>query len=74
MMLSFPEYFQVDEFWLNRFKPFFRGIMLAMAIPAVVYSGRDYLISAFKGLKHGILNIDVPISLGYPGSFCKEHL
>jgi len=64
MMLSFPEYFQVDEFWLNRFKPFFRGIMLAMAIPAVVYSGRDYLISAFKGLKHGILNIDVPISLG----------
>ena len=64
MMLSFPEYFQMDEFWLNRFKPFFRGIMLAMAIPALVYSGRDYLISAYKGLKHGILNIDVPISLG----------
>lgn len=64
MMLSFPEYFEMDEFWLNRFKPFFRGIMMAMAIPAVVYSGRDYLISAYKGLKHGILNIDVPISLG----------
>ena len=44
MMLSFPEYFQMDEYWLNRYKPFF--------------------ISAFKGLKHGILNIDVPISLG----------
>jgi Cu+-exporting ATPase len=64
MMLSFPEYFQMDEFWLNRFKPFFRGIMLAMAVPALIYSGRDYLISAYKGLKHGILNIDVPISLG----------
>ncbi|MGA9270369.1 MAG: heavy metal translocating P-type ATPase metal-binding domain-containing protein, partial [Lutimonas sp.] len=64
MMLSFPEYFQMDEFWLNRFKPFFRGIMLTMAIPALVYSGQDYLISAYKGLKHGILNIDVPISLG----------
>ena len=64
MMLSFPEYFQMDEFWLNRFKPFFRGIMMSMAIPAVVYSGRDYLISAYKGLKHGLLNIDVPISLG----------
>lgn len=64
MMLSFPEYFQMDEFWLNRFKPFFRGIMLAMAIPVLIYSGRDYLISAYKGLKHGILNIDVPISLG----------
>lgn len=64
MMLSFPEYFQMDEFWLNRFKPFFRGIMLAMAIPTLLYSGQDYLISAYKGLKHGILNIDVPISLG----------
>ncbi len=64
MMLSFPEYFEMDEFWLNRFKPFFRGIMMAMSIPAVVYAGRDYLISAYKGLKHGILNIDVPISLG----------
>ena len=64
MMLSFPEYFQMDEFWLNRFKPFFRGMMLLLALPALVYSAKDYLISAYKGLKHGILNIDVPISLG----------
>ena len=64
MMLSFPEYFQVDEFWLNRFKPFFRGLMFTFSLPALVYSARDYLISAYKGLKKGILNIDVPISLG----------
>jgi Cu+-exporting ATPase len=64
MMLSFPEYFQVDEYWLNRFKPFFRGLMFLMSLPALLYSGRDYLISAYKGLSHGILNIDVPISLG----------
>ena len=64
MMLSFPEYFQMDEYWLNRFKPFFRGLMFLLALPAVLYSGKDYLISAYKGLKHGMLNIDVPISLG----------
>ena len=64
MMLSFPEYFQMDEYWLNRFKPFFRGLMLLLSLPALLYSGRDYLISAYKGLRHGILNIDVPISLG----------
>ena len=64
MMLSFPEYFQMDEFWLNRFKPLFRGLMLLMALPALLYSGKDYLISAYKGLRKGILNIDVPISLG----------
>lgn len=64
MMLSFPEYFQMEEYWLNRYKPFFRGLMLLLSLPALLYSGQDYLISAFKGLKHGVLNIDVPISLG----------
>ena len=64
MMLSFPEYFQMDEYWLNRYKPFFRGLMMILSLPALLYSGQDYLISAYKGLKHGVLNIDVPISLG----------
>ena len=64
MMLSFPEYFEMDEYWLNKFKPFFRGLMFTFSIPAVIYSAKDYLISAYKGLKHNILNIDVPISLG----------
>ncbi|MCK4562450.1 MAG: heavy metal translocating P-type ATPase metal-binding domain-containing protein, partial [Flavobacteriaceae bacterium] len=64
MLLSFPEYFQMDEYWLNQFKPFFRGLMFAFSVPAVIYSAKDYFISAYKGLKHGILNIDVPISLG----------
>ena len=64
MMLSFPEYFEMDEYWLNRFKPFFRGIMFALTLPTVFYSASDYFISAYKGLKHKILNINVPISLG----------
>ncbi|NOQ92046.1 MAG: HAD-IC family P-type ATPase, partial [Flavobacteriaceae bacterium] len=45
-------------------KPFFRGLMFIFSVPAVIYSAKDYFISAYKGLKHGILNIDVPISLG----------
>ncbi len=64
MMLSFPEYFELDEFWLNKFKDFFRYLIFAFSIPVVVYSAKDYLISAYKGVTHGILNIDVPISLG----------
>jgi Cu+-exporting ATPase len=64
MFLSFPEYFEVDEFWLNQYKSFFRWIMFCMAIPVLVYSAQDYFISAYKGLKHKILNIDVPIALG----------
>ncbi len=64
MMLSFPEYFQMEEYWLNRYKTFFRGLMFLLSLPAVFYSAKDYFVSAYKGLKHNILNIDVPISLG----------
>ncbi|WP_370479084.1 heavy metal translocating P-type ATPase [Tamlana flava] len=64
MFLSFPEYFQVGEFWLEQFKPLFRWLMFAFSLPVVVYSAQDYFISAYKGLKSKILNIDVPIALG----------
>lgn len=64
MFLSFPEYFQVGEFWLEQFKPFFRWLMFAYSLPVVFYSAQDYFISAYKGLRSKLLNIDVPIALG----------
>ena len=64
MFLSFPEYFEVNEFWLERFKHVFRWLTFAFAIPVVIYSGQDYLISAYKGLRSKLLNIDVPIAIG----------
>ncbi len=72
MLLSFPEYFEVDEFWLEKYKPLFRLLMLAMAIPVVFYSAKDYFISAYKGLRHKILNIDVPIALGISVLFIRS--
>ncbi len=38
--------------------------MFAFSLPVVFYSGRDYFISAYKGLRSQLLNIDVPIALG----------
>ncbi|NNJ80809.1 MAG: heavy metal translocating P-type ATPase, partial [Flavobacteriaceae bacterium] len=64
MFLSFPEYFEVDGYWLERFAPVFRWLMFAYSIPVVFYAAQDYFISAFKGLRSKILNIDVPIALG----------
>ena len=64
MFLSFPEYFEVDEFWIERFAPVFRWIMFAYSVPVVFYAAQDYFISAYKGLRSKILNIDVPIALG----------
>lgn len=64
MFLSFPEYFEVREFWLERYKYVFRVLMLLFAIPVVFYAGRDYLISAYKSIRSKMLNIDVPIAIG----------
>lgn len=64
MLLSFPEYFEIQEFWLEQYKNVFRWMNFVMVLPVVFYSATDYYISAYKGLKNRILNIDVPITLG----------
>lgn len=72
MFLSFPEYFEVNEFWLEQYKPMFRWLMFALSVPVVFYSSQDYFISAFKGLKAKLLNIDVPIALGITVLFLRS--
>lgn len=72
MFLSFPEYFEVSEFWLDQFKPLFRWLMFAFALPVVFYSGQDYFVSAYKGLHSKILNIDVPIAIGISVLFLRS--
>ncbi|MUU78196.1 heavy metal translocating P-type ATPase [Winogradskyella endarachnes] len=72
MFLSFPEYFEVNEYWLEQYKPVFRWLMFALSLPIVFYSAQDYFISAFKGLKAKLLNIDVPIALGISVLFIRS--
>jgi Cu+-exporting ATPase len=63
MLLSFPEYLNIDlsdSFFIK----FFGWLNLILSLPVYFYSSSEYFISAFKGLKKKILNIDVPISLG----------
>ena len=64
MFLSFPEYFEISEYWLEKYKHLFRGLMFIFSLPVIFYAAGDYFKSAFKGLKNRILNIDVPIALG----------
>lgn len=72
MFLSFPEYFEVGEYWLEQYKYVFRWLMFVFSIPVVFYSGWDYFRSAFKGLRAKILNIDVPIALGISVLFIRS--
>ena len=72
MFLSFPEYFQVSGFWIEQYAPIFRWLMFAFSLPVVFYCSQDYFISAYKGLKTKLLNIDVPIALGVAVLFIRS--
>lgn len=72
MFLSFPEYFEVGEFWLEQYKHLFRWLMFAFSLPVVFYAGSDYFVSAYKGLRSKLLNIDVPIALGIAVLFIRS--
>ncbi|APY09323.1 ATPase [Winogradskyella sp. J14-2] len=72
MFLSFPEYFEINEFWLEQYKHMFRWLMFALSIPVVFYAAQDYFISAYKGLKAKLLNIDIPIALGVSVLFLRS--
>ncbi|QLG45969.1 heavy metal translocating P-type ATPase [Costertonia aggregata] len=81
MFLSFPDYFDLSsnhtsggDYWLNAYEPVFRWLMFVFSLPVVFYAGRDYFISAFKGLRSKLLNIDVPIALGILVLFLRSTL
>jgi Cu+-exporting ATPase len=71
MLFSFPEYFTVDETY-NEFRNFFSYLIFAFSIPILLFSARDYLISAYKALRTKVLNLDVPISLGILVLYAKS--
>lgn len=42
----------------------FHWISAGIAAPALIYAGRFFFLSAWKALRHGQTNMDVPISIG----------
>ncbi len=64
MLFSFPEYLGLEAAETDWFRPVFGFLNLALAIPVLLYSGKDYLRSAWHGLQQKTMNIDVPVSLG----------
>ncbi|SEQ04808.1 heavy metal translocating P-type ATPase [Flavobacterium urocaniciphilum] len=72
MLLSFPEYFEVDEFWIEKYKPFFRWLIFFLSLPSFFYSASGYYVSAYKSIKSKMLNIDIPIALGIIVMFVRS--
>ena len=72
MLLSFPEYFEANEFWLDQYKGFFRWLIFALALPTFFYSASGYYVSAYKSMRAKMLNIDIPIALGIIVMFVRS--
>ena len=69
MLFSFPEYLGLESV---SFSHLFGYLNILLAIPVLFYCGRDYLKSAWLGLKNKQLNIDVPVSLGMLALFGRS--
>ena len=63
MMISFPEYFGMNEFE-QVYSRFFAYMNLGFALPVLLYSASDYFTSAWRSLRQRRLNLDVPLALG----------
>ena len=72
MLLSFPEYFEVKEYWLDQYRGFFRWLIFVLALPSFFYSASGYYVSAYKSIKTKMLNIDIPIALGIIVMFVRS--
>jgi len=72
MLLSFPEYFEVNEFWINQYRGFLRWLVFVIALPSFLYSASGYYVSAWKSIKAGMLNIEIPIALGIIVMFVRS--
>src|SRR5699024_3880436 len=72
MSLSIPDYFDLNDFWLDQFRPLFRYLMFCFSLPVVFYSASDYFINAYKGIRSKMLNIDFPLALGIAALFIRS--
>ncbi len=72
MMYSFPEYLPGGDLLEQDFKDVFGWLSFILILPVVFYSASDYFLTAYKGLKHKIISIDLPITLGILALFFES--
>ncbi len=71
MLMSFPEYLGIDAKEAGLIS-LFRWLNVLLALPVFFYAASEFYISAYKSLKHGLLNIDAPIVLSVVITFSRS--
>ncbi len=72
MLLSFPEYFSGKGHIDETMSRMFRYMNLVLSLPVFFFSAQVFFKSAWSGLKHKFLNIDVPIVLAIVVTFVRS--
>ncbi len=72
MLLAFPGYLGLNPREMPWLPGFFGVLSLLLSLPVLFYSAQDYFRSAWLGLKHKEISIDVPIALGILALFFQS--
>ncbi len=72
MLLSIPEYFSSSAASEPYLESIFRYLNVLFSLPVFFYSAAPFFISAFKGIRHRHLNIDVPVALAIAATFIRS--
>ncbi|SOE23566.1 Cu+-exporting ATPase [Spirosomataceae bacterium TFI 002] len=78
MLLSFPEYFNIQNSGDSKYQLFFLYLNFILAIPVYFYGGWDYLKGSLISLRTlvkketTVLSIDLPIAIGITALFVRS--
>lgn len=73
MMLSFPEYFSLGNYFDEQyFTRWFGYLNIVLALPVFFYAASEFFVSGIGSLRKGILNIDLPIALAILITFSRS--
>ena len=73
MALSLPEYFDAKNLLTGQFTFIFRYMGALLALPVILYSARDYFISAWQTIKMKRIGMDFIIAVGLAGLIIQSY-
>jgi len=72
MMFSLPEYFGLGQQSEQEIGLAFKILILLFSLPVLFYCASEFFTSAWKGLRHRFLNIDVPVAAAILITFLRS--
>lgn len=72
MLLSFPEYFHINHFGDEGMQRVFSWLNLILAMPVLLFSGSEFFVTAWLGIRSKVLNIDCGLALSILITFTRS--